>query len=77
LLARFWLGGNCRELGGLAADLRDVRASAVQTDRHGIGLSICRSIIEAHEERISATANMPRGVTLHITLPVSGKAAFH
>jgi K+-sensing histidine kinase KdpD len=33
----------------------------------GIGLSICRSIIEAHEERISATANMPRGVTLHIT----------
>jgi K+-sensing histidine kinase KdpD len=34
----------------------------------GIGLSICRSIIEAHEERIWATANMPRGVTLHITL---------
>src|SRR5712664_3336136 len=31
----------------------------------GIGLSICRSIIEAHEERIWATANMPRGVTLH------------
>jgi len=43
----------------------------------GIGLSICRSIIEAHEGRIWATANMPSGVTLHITLPVSGKAAFH
>jgi hypothetical protein len=43
----------------------------------GIGLSICRSIIEAHEGRIWATANMPRGATLHITLPVSGKAAFH
>ena len=43
----------------------------------GIGLSICRSIIEAHEGRIWATVNMPRGVTLHITLPVSGKAAFH
>jgi PAS domain S-box-containing protein len=43
----------------------------------GVGLSICRSIIEAHEGRIWATANMPRGVTLHITLPVSGKAAFH
>src|SRR6266481_5591828 len=41
----------------------------------GIGLSICSSIIEAHEERIWATANMPRGVTLHITLPTSGKAA--
>jgi PAS domain S-box-containing protein len=43
----------------------------------GIGLSICRSIIEAHEGRIWATANAPRGATLHITLPVSGKAAFH
>jgi PAS domain S-box-containing protein len=41
----------------------------------GIGLSICRSIIEAHEGRIWATANAPRGATLHITLPVSGKAA--
>jgi signal transduction histidine kinase len=39
----------------------------------GIGLSICRSIIEAHEGRIWATANAPRGATLHITLPVSGK----
>jgi PAS domain S-box-containing protein len=43
----------------------------------GIGLSICRSIIEAHEGRIWATANEPRGATLHLTLPVSGKAAFH
>ena len=34
----------------------------------GIGLSICRSIIEAHEGRIWATANVPRGATLHITL---------
>src|SRR5690349_24360808 len=42
----------------------------------GIGLSICRSIIEAHEGRIWATANEPSGATLHITLPVSGKAAF-
>jgi signal transduction histidine kinase len=43
----------------------------------GIGLSICRSIIEAHEGRIWASANVPRGATLHIALPVSGKAAFH
>ena len=39
----------------------------------GIGLSICRSIIEAHEGRIWATANMSRGATLHITLPASPK----
>jgi PAS domain S-box-containing protein len=41
----------------------------------GIGLSICRSIIEAHEGRIWASANEPRGATLHITLPAAGKNA--
>lgn len=40
----------------------------------GIGLSICRSIIEAHGGRIWATANVPRGATLHITLPASREA---
>jgi len=38
----------------------------------GIGLSICRSIIEAHEGRIWATANVPRSATLCISLPASG-----
>ena len=37
----------------------------------GIGLSICRSIIEAHEGRILAIANVSRGATVHITLPAS------
>jgi C4-dicarboxylate-specific signal transduction histidine kinase len=41
----------------------------------GIGLSICRSIIEAHGGRIWATANVPRGATLHITLAAAQKAA--
>ena len=35
----------------------------------GIGLSICRSIIEAHEGRIWATADEPCGATLHVSLP--------
>jgi signal transduction histidine kinase len=38
----------------------------------GIGLAICRFIIEAHGGRIWATANVPRGATLHITLPARG-----
>jgi signal transduction histidine kinase len=41
----------------------------------GIGLSICRSIVEAHDGRIWASANLPRGAILHITLPASPKAA--
>ena len=41
----------------------------------GIGLSICRSIIEAHAGQIWASANEPCGATLHVTLPAPGKNA--
>jgi C4-dicarboxylate-specific signal transduction histidine kinase len=36
----------------------------------GMGLSICRSIIEAHGGQVGATANVPRGAAFHFTLPV-------
>jgi C4-dicarboxylate-specific signal transduction histidine kinase len=36
----------------------------------GMGLSICRSIIEAHGGRLWATANPPRGSVFRFTVPV-------
>ena len=35
----------------------------------GLGLSICRSIIEAHGGRLWATANVPRGAEFNFTVP--------
>jgi PAS domain S-box-containing protein len=41
----------------------------------GMGLSICRSIMEAHGGRLWATANISHGVTFQFTLPLSADTA--
>jgi signal transduction histidine kinase len=39
----------------------------------GLGLSICRSIVDAHGGRLWADANEPRGAVVQFTLPAENK----
>jgi signal transduction histidine kinase len=43
----------------------------------GMGLSICRSIIELHGGRIWAVPNIPHGASIQLTLPLHPEAAAH
>src|SRR5712675_867097 len=63
---------------GIPAENADRLFNAFFTTKSGgmgMGLSICRSIIEAHGGRLWATANVPRGATFQLTLPANTDTA--
>jgi NO-binding membrane sensor protein with MHYT domain len=63
---------------GISAENADRLFNAfftTKTNGMGMGLSICRSIMEAHDGRLWATANAPRGATFQFTLPVNADHA--
>jgi signal transduction histidine kinase len=63
---------------GLAPGALDHLFDAFHTtkpDGMGIGLTISRSIIEAHGGRVWATSNAPRGAILQFTVPIGEEEA--
>jgi PAS domain S-box-containing protein len=59
---------------GISAENADRLFNAFFTTKSsgmGMGLSICRSIMEGHGGRLWATANVPHGATFQFTIPVN------
>jgi PAS domain S-box-containing protein len=63
---------------GISAENVDQLFNAFFTTKSGgmgMGLSICRSIIDAHGGRLWAAENVPHGATFQFTLPVNADTA--
>jgi signal transduction histidine kinase len=74
------------ERGGLAIDIIDNGVGlecdaafepfvTTKADGMGLGLAICKSIVDGHDGRLSAARNAGFGTTFTVTLPVSSNAA--
>jgi two-component system sensor kinase FixL len=60
---------------GVAADITDHLFDSFVTTKEkglGVGLSICKSIVEAHSGELWFTPNIPTGAAFHFTVPLAG-----
>ena len=65
---------------GMGVDAQDIHRIfsplfTTKSDGMGMGLSICRAIIEAHDGRLWFAPNTPRGAVFHFTLRVNGSVS--
>jgi signal transduction histidine kinase len=61
-----------------SADLVRVFATFYSTKSmgSGIGLSICRAIVESHSGKLWVSTGVPRGAIFQVTLPVCAEGVF-
>ena len=73
--ARTWPRSSVADTGpGIAPGARGAAVPALrhhQADRHGLGLSICREIVEAHHGRLDGVARPGGGTVFRLTLPMA------
>jgi len=61
---------------GIAPELADRLFQPFVTTKKtgmGLGLSICREIVEAHHGRLTTTPGSPRGTVFRMTLPIASR----
>ena len=70
------VGGRPEHVEALDPQGRNARACRGATAGHGLGLAICRGLVEAHGGRIRAASAGPgRGTTVTFTIPAAGGSA--
>ena len=65
----FWALAGFSSFGLDSDDFKFLALGSVFTCLLGIGLSICQSIVEAHQGRLSVAANQPRGAIFQFNVP--------
>ena len=74
--AALWEKSQIRLVNSMREIAQPYHAYTTKTEGLGMGLSISRSIIEAHGGRLWATANEPHGAVFQFSLPVEAPRSY-